>query len=131
MDLKILAICDVEALYAKRLMEVFCEKKTHGFQIHVFSNVAELAIFAHKNELEILLIAGSLMSEEIQRMNIGKIILLTDGEVYEDFSDLTFKIESYLNDEKAYNTIVEKCYQIAKKSHNSKDCVRYMLKTVG
>ena len=60
-------------------MEVFCEKKTHGFQIHVFSNVAELAIFAHKNELEILLIAGSLMSEEIQRMNIGKIILLTDG----------------------------------------------------
>lgn len=49
---------------------------------------------------------------------------------YEDFSDLTFKIESYLNDEEAYNTIVENCYRIAKRTHNSKDCVRYMLKTV-
>lgn len=108
MDLKILAICDVEALYAKRLMEVFCEKKTHGFQIHVFSNVAELAIFAHKNELEILLIAGSLMSEEIQRMNIGKILLLTDGEVYEDFSDYE-NIYKYQSAEKILKEILY-CY---------------------
>ena len=50
---------------------------------------------------------------------------------YEDFSDLIFKIESYLEDRNAYNTVVEKCYNIAKHSHNSKDCVRYMLKTVG
>ena len=49
---------------------------------------------------------------------------------YEDFSDLTFKIESYLEDKEAYNKIVEKCYEIAKKSHNSKDCVRFMLETV-
>ena len=49
---------------------------------------------------------------------------------YEDFSDLIFKIESYLEDKAAYNVIVEKCYQIAKQNHNSKDCVRYMLKTV-
>ena len=108
MDLKILAICDVEALYAKRLMEVFCEKKTHGFHIHVFSNVEELAIFAHKNELEILLIAGSLMSEEIQRMNIGKIILLTDGEVYEDFSDYE-NIYKYQSAEKILKEILY-CY---------------------
>jgi hypothetical protein len=50
---------------------------------------------------------------------------------YEDFSDLIFKIESYLEDEEAYKTVVENCYNIAKQSHNSKDCVRYMLKTVG
>lgn len=50
---------------------------------------------------------------------------------YEDFSDLIFKIESYLEDKNAYNKIVEECYNIAKYSHNSKDCVRYMLKTVG
>lgn len=47
---------------------------------------------------------------------------------YEDFSDLLFKIESYLEDEEAYNRVVEECYQIAKRSHNSKDCTRYMLK---
>lgn len=50
---------------------------------------------------------------------------------YEDFSDLLFKIESYLEDENAYKKVVEDCYNIALKSHNSKDCVRYMLKVVG
>ena len=49
---------------------------------------------------------------------------------YEDFSDLIFKIESYLDDSEAYNTIVESCYQIAKNNHNSKDCVKYMLHVV-
>lgn len=48
--------------------------------------------------------------------------------VYEDFSDLIFKIESYLEDTDAYDTIVNNCYQIAKNNHNSKDCVKYMLK---
>lgn len=49
---------------------------------------------------------------------------------YEDFSDLLFKIESYLQDSEAYNTIVENCYRIAENNHNSKNCVRYILKTV-
>ena len=47
---------------------------------------------------------------------------------YEDFSDLIFKIESYLEDNEAYNKVVEECYRIAQQSHNSKDCTRYMLK---
>lgn len=49
---------------------------------------------------------------------------------YEDFSDLIFKIESYLEDEVAYKQVVENCHKIADRSHNSKACVRYMLKTV-
>ena len=47
---------------------------------------------------------------------------------YEDFSDLIFKIESYLDDKEAYDKVVNECYEIAKRSHNSKDCVKYMLK---
>lgn len=49
---------------------------------------------------------------------------------YEDFSDLIFKIESYLEDAEAYKTVVENCYRIAKNNHNSKDCVNYMLQLV-
>ena len=49
---------------------------------------------------------------------------------YEDFSDLIFKIESYLEDEEAYKKVTDECYKIAHQSHNSKDCVRYMLKIV-
>ena len=49
---------------------------------------------------------------------------------YEDFSDLIFKIENYLEDEEAYKKVTEECYKIARQSHNSKDCIRYILKTV-
>ena len=49
---------------------------------------------------------------------------------YEDFSDLTFKIECYLEDKEAYNKVVEECYDIASKNHNSKICTKYMLNTV-
>ena len=49
---------------------------------------------------------------------------------YEDFSDLLFKIEGYLENEQAYNTVVENCYIIAKNNHNSEDCVKYMLDIV-
>lgn len=60
-------------------------------------------------------------------------LALFDGNMpfYEDFSDLIFKIEGYLDDTDAYNTVVETCYHIAKQCHNSKDSVRYMLKVVG
>ena len=59
-------------------------------------------------------------------------LALFEGEMpfYEDFSDLVFKIENYLEDKEAYNKVVENCYNIAKYSHNSKDCTRYMLKVV-
>lgn len=60
-------------------------------------------------------------------------LALFDGHMpfYEDFSDFIFKIESYLEDEEAYKRVTEECYNIAKISHNSKDCTRYMLKVAG
>lgn len=59
-------------------------------------------------------------------------LALFDGHLpfYEDFTDLIFKIESYLEDENAYSRVTEECWKIAKQSHNSKDCTRYMLKVI-
>lgn len=59
-------------------------------------------------------------------------LALFDGHMpfYEDFSDLVFKIESYLDDDYAYNKVTEECYKIALQSHNSKDSARYMLKVL-
>lgn len=85
LDAKILAICD-KLNYARRLMEALCEKN-FGFQIHVFSNVLELEHFLMQTQIELLLISGRYMSEKICRFNIGKILLLSDGEVFEEFSD--------------------------------------------
>lgn len=107
MEVKILAVCDDEFRYAVKLMESFCEKKNLGFQVHVFSGVEELEYFAQKNQLEILLITGRLMSEKIQHFNIGKIILLSDGEVYEEYSDYE-TIYKYQSAEKILKEIL--CY---------------------
>lgn len=85
MDAKILAICDT-LNYARRLMEALSEKN-FGFQIHVFSNVLELEHFLAQTQIEILLISGRYMSEKIASFNIGKILLLSDGEFFEEFSD--------------------------------------------
>lgn len=87
MDVKIFAICDTEKQYARKLMEAFCEKKNFGFQIHAFSQIEELKMFAEQTQIEVLLISGKVMSETISRLKIGKIILLSDGEIYEAFSD--------------------------------------------
>ncbi len=59
-------------------------------------------------------------------------LALFDGYMpfYEDFSDLIFKIESYLVDQNAYEKVTENCWRIANQSHNSRDCVRYILSTV-
>lgn len=87
MDVKILAICDTEKLYARKLMEAFSRKETSIFQIHAFSTEEELAAFAERTQVEILLISGSMMSRSIDSLKIGKIILLSDGDISEEFPD--------------------------------------------
>ena len=67
-------------------MEAFCSKKQLDFQMHVFSSVEDLEQFVRKKRIEILLISGSLMSKKIIPYEIEKIILLSDGSYYEEFS---------------------------------------------
>lgn len=86
MDVKVLAVCDTEERYAVKLMEAFCENN-FGFQTHAFSSTEELTLFAEQVQIEVLLISGKIMSEAIGQLDIGKIILLSDGEIYEAFSD--------------------------------------------
>ena len=87
MEAKVLAICDGEKQYAIKLMEAFGEKKGLGFQIHAFSDAGELRQFANRTKIEILLITGKLLSEEADCLSAGEIILLSDGKVYEQFSN--------------------------------------------
>ena len=87
METKVLAICDTEVKYAVKLMEAFCEKQKFGFQIHVFSELEELERYMMCNSVELLLVSGKIMSEEVSRYPVRKIILLSDGSLEERFSD--------------------------------------------
>lgn len=49
---------------------------------------------------------------------------------YESFDDLTKKITFYLNNEKEYQKITKKTYEIVQLNHNSKNCVKKMLEKI-
>ena len=49
---------------------------------------------------------------------------------YEDFSDLVFKIENYLEDKDAYKKVTDECWNIAYQNHNSKISCAYILDEV-
>lgn len=86
MEKKVLVICDTEKQYAVKLMEVL-SRKNFGFQIHAFSDLDGLCRFAERTPIEILLIPGKIMRESLTGYDIGKIILLSDGQFFEKFSD--------------------------------------------
>ncbi len=47
---------------------------------------------------------------------------------WENLEDLTKKIRYYLNSPNDYNSIVDKCYEIGRKNHHTKENVEFMLK---
>lgn len=49
---------------------------------------------------------------------------------YADFEDLVSKIKYFLQNQNAYNTAVNGCYDIVKIRHNSKICVKMMLNVI-
>ena len=89
MDLKKLnfAICDLEASYACRLMNYITEKQNIPFEILVFSGIESLREFTRENKVELLLISSRMMCEEINKMDINRIVMLSEGEVAPQYMD--------------------------------------------
>ena len=82
------AICDLEASYACRLMNYITEKQNIPFEILVFSGIESLREFTREHRIELLLISSRMMCEEIDQMDINRVIMLSEGQVapqYEDY----------------------------------------------
>lgn len=75
----IFAVCDLEVDYACNFMEYLTRKKNIPFEIRAFTTVDALRSFGEKTHIELLLISGKAMCEEVKTMNIGKIIILSEG----------------------------------------------------
>lgn len=93
------AICDVEASFAYNFMEYFIRKKSCPFEIQAFTNRESLIAFAENHEIDLLLISNQAITEEIRQLKIGKIILLSEGEILEHYPDLqsVYKYQSSEN----------------------------------
>lgn len=80
-----LGIYDVDSNYANSLMEYISDKRGIPFRTVAFTELEALKEFAEKREIDILLISAAAMTHDIAEYNIGKIILLTDGNVFAEY----------------------------------------------
>lgn len=75
----IFAVCDTEAEYARNFMDYISRRKNIPFEIQVFTTAEGFLDFARKNHVELLLISQDAMCREIRDLDIGKVIVLTEG----------------------------------------------------
>ncbi|MEG1846845.1 MAG: hypothetical protein RRX92_01325 [Lachnospiraceae bacterium] len=91
----IMAICDREEVYAHRFLEYVKDRKILPFQIQVFTEVAQLAIFCQKQAIELLLIAESCYVNEVSSMSVRHMIILTEsGELTVEKAQMIRKYQS-------------------------------------
>lgn len=79
MKKQIFAVCDPEAEYARNFMDYLNRKKNLPFEVQAFTGSESLLAFAKENRIELLLIAPEAMCREIRDLDVGKIIILTEG----------------------------------------------------
>lgn len=83
MDKRIMAVYDVDSLYADRFADFANQKEEVPFTVMAFTALDRLRSFAAKNQIEILLINASVGEAEIKKIAAGQIVTLADGEVVE------------------------------------------------
>lgn len=90
MKKNIFAVCDLEAAYAYNLMEYMNVKQSTPFEVQAFTNVKSLELFLQEHEVEILLISEQAMCQEVKEMGIGRVMILSEGELLEELSGYPF-----------------------------------------
>lgn len=79
MKKNIFAVCDLEVDYACNFMDYLNQKKNVPFEIQAFTTVRNLIAYGKKTHIELLLISGKAMCREVRELDIGKIVILSEG----------------------------------------------------
>ena len=79
MKKNIFAVCDLEVDYALNFMDYLNQKKNIPFEIQAFTSVESLIAYGKKTHIELLLISGKAMCRQVREMDIGKIVILSEG----------------------------------------------------
>ena len=79
MKRNIFAVCDLEVDYALNFMDYMNRKKIIPFEIQAFTSVENLIAYGKQTHIELLLISGRAMCREVRDLDIGKIIILSEG----------------------------------------------------
>lgn len=87
MKKSILAICDSEMMYVYNLMEYIHARKGEEFEVQAFTSVDSLSEYAGENQIEMLLVSDSVMCDRIKKLDIQKIMILSQGEEIHELSE--------------------------------------------
>lgn len=79
MKKSIFAICDLEVDYAHNFMDYLNCKRSIPFEIQAFTSVEHLIKFAGKERIEILLISDKAMCSRVKELDVGQIMILSEG----------------------------------------------------
>ncbi len=83
----IFAICDLETTYTCNFVEYMHRKNSIPFEIMAFTGLESLKNYAADHRIEILLISEKAMTEEITKMDIGQIVILSEGNHHPSTND--------------------------------------------
>lgn len=78
---KIMAVYDVDPVYAARFADVANAKERVPFTVIPFSTLERLREYAETHRIEILLISVSVLPEQIKGIRAGTVVTLAEGEV--------------------------------------------------
>lgn len=87
MKKNILAVCDPEKKYVSSLAAYIHGRSGGEFEVQAFTNIDSLTAYAKTNRITMLLAADSIMCREISQMDIGKIMILSQGEMIQELSE--------------------------------------------
>ena len=105
-------ICDQETGYACSLMEYLNQRNNLPFDVQVFSSRESLLRFTKENETDLLLICAGMMCRELGEQKIGRIVLLSEGEVAREYAGFP-AIYKYQPSEKLVEELMEDYAQMA------------------
>lgn len=84
----IMAVYDVDAVYALRLADVINQRELAPFEVMAFTSLERLKYYSHENPMDLLLISQSISREEIEEIDVRHVLFLSDGEILQ--SELSY-----------------------------------------
>lgn len=85
MNSGVLAIYDLDESYANSLMKYICDKEGMPFRTIAFTEKEALLHYVEENHIDLLLISSNAMEECFTEKDIGKIILLSPGDIFSEY----------------------------------------------
>lgn len=105
LEKRILAIFDGEENYACRLMDFISRKGDIPFEIHVFTRKDKFFLFAEKEKIECLLLSENAYQEEIEKLKIPHIIILSENG--NNLNKALYHINKYQSSENILREVME------------------------